>query len=176
MESEQESHKLSPAWKLACKQWKCSATAVNILTEMHKICISWLGCGVKYISYETVTNLCNNYRAVWSRAATSELSHALKCNFYCADQVGVTWWCGTMAHQAFPENSARLHLQPDITQLFIQPLPLLDSSSSTGYQTYQRWANSWTSWINQRLHISERNPKPTTAQAVRNTVCCDVSH
>lgn len=74
----------------------------------------------------------------------AELSHALRCSFLCADQVGVTWWCGTVAHQAFSANSVRLRLQPGITQLFMQPLPLLDSSSSTGYQNQPNKEESQT--------------------------------
>lgn len=84
-----------------------------------------------------------------------------------SDQVGVTWWCGTTAHQVCPGNSACHCLWVGITQLFIQPLPLLDSRSSTDYKTCQQWACSWTGWINQKHHISERNPKPTIAQTVR---------
>lgn len=89
-----------------------------------------------------------------------------------AAQVGVTWWCGTVAQWACPGTGAGLCLRPGVMQLFIQPL--LHSRSFSGYWICQQRASSCSRRRNQRLLISQRNPKPTTEQAFWKDR--DVSH
>lgn len=91
----------------------------------------------------------------------------------CAAQVGVTWWCGTVAQWACPGSGAGLCLRPGVMQLFIQPL--LHSRSFTGCWTCQQRRSSCRN-RNQRLLISQRSPRASTEPAFCRDRHGDVSH